>query len=48
MKGFIYCESCGRCISEYKFTDEGKVVCKYGCKPKQHKLDVLKKNQGRR
>lgn len=43
MKSFLYCESCGRCISEYKLTKESKVVCKYGCKPKQKKLDMLKK-----
>ena len=43
MKSFLYCESCGRFISEYKLTKESKVVCKYGCKPKQRKLDMLKK-----
>jgi len=45
MKGWLYCQQCGRCISEYKMTEEGKVVCKYGCKQKQHKLKVLKKNK---
>ena len=39
MKSWVYCESCGRFISEYKLTKESRVVCKYGCKPKQRKLD---------
>lgn len=43
MKGYLYCESCGRCISEYRLTKASKVVCKYGCKPKQGMLNKLKK-----
>lgn len=43
MKSWIYCELCGRCISKYKITDKGKVVCKFGCKPKQGILNRLKK-----
>lgn len=43
MKSWIYCELCGRCISKYKITNKGKVVCKFGCKPKQGILNKLKK-----
>ena len=43
MKSWIDCELCGRCISKYKITNKGKVVCKFGCKPKQGILNKLKK-----
>ena len=45
MKGGIHCENCGREIKDWQQGDDGRVVCKYGCKQKKHKLKVLKKNK---
>jgi hypothetical protein len=49
MKGWIYCENCGRKISKYKIIEPGaRVICGNGCREKPGKSKALKKNKERK
>jgi len=49
MKGFLYCQNCGRKISKYKIVEPGaRVVCANGCREKPGKIKALKKNKERK
>jgi len=48
MKGWLYCQNCGRKISKFKIIEPGaKVVCLSGCRAKPGKSKALKKNKER-